>query len=200
MNEDVARLIERVPQKVHARYRDDVSFAQQFEQGVVHIVVDLKLEREADPFRVWIAHRSKAAARRGAHDLMMEIFDKDDNYAQARALIADMAIENVEGIKKGWMGRGVFQSFVSHEVLEMSPPFCWSTGKQAIDASVYRCQCLQNGLNNGAAPGHEAFRHATSADTLAIIRGLRWTVHPSGFFVEPLNNRVKLLDALIGPL
>ncbi|MBY0284324.1 MAG: hypothetical protein K2W81_10215 [Sphingomonas sp.] len=200
MCEDVARLVKGVPQKPNARYREDISFSQQFEQGLVHIVADFQIEGECHPLRVWIANRPQTADRCQAHDLSIEVFDEDNKRAHSRVLIADMAIENVEGINKGWMGRGVFQSFVSNRVLEISPPFWWPTGRESIDASVHRCQCTKNGLDDGTAPGHEVFRHVTSADTLTILQNLRWTVHPGGFLVEPSQNSVKLLDALIGPL
>lgn len=200
MTNSSSDLVKHGANKRPAIQRKNADFLERFSEGLFSLVVELRVDEKSDPIRVWLSCSPEARANPICHELVLQAIDNEDHAENSFDLIAGMAVENFDGIRKGRRGKGVFTSLITDRVMQVSPPFWWLTGKTAVERSTYRSQMLQNAVNGTSDVPSDLYRHSVGADLLAKLRGMAWSIHPGGFFVDPLDSGFKVIEALAGPV
>ncbi|WP_295640249.1 hypothetical protein, partial [Novosphingobium sp.] len=167
--------------------------------GTINVAVDLRVKEENENIRMWISHRTESHLRRATFDLMIKIADQESQTGGVRSVLADMAFENGDGISKGLLGRGIFQSLMFGTAPYISPPFWWPTGCSRVDRSVMTAHSAKYGLDSDLTMSDDLFRYAVGADFVSTIQGLGWNIDQSGIGIETLNDRIEVVDAFYGP-
>lgn len=176
------------------------SFVERFEKGLFSIAVDMRVDGESDPIRVWLSCSPEAHSNRIFHELMLQAIHDENQIEESFCLVARMAVESFDGIRKGHRGKGVFTSLINGRTLEISPPFWWLTGRAGIDRSTYRSQVLENGGDDRIDTRDDLYRHPMSPHLTAKLREMEWSIHQGGFFVDPLNSGIEVIEAFYGPV
>ena len=175
------------------------NFAESFVEGTLNIGIDLRLEEEGELVRGWIARRQKAIIRRSSYDLVVQVANQQGEPSKMRSVIADVAFESSEGISKGRLGSGIFQSLMFGNTPEIAPPFWWPTGSIQLDRAVNAAQFGEYAIDSSTAPNNDRFRYRISPYLLEIFRGLGWTVESRGLAIESLDERIEVIDVFYGP-
>lgn len=196
----VSHLIERVRQKRHACLREDSDFSVQFVEGVANLVIDLRIKKQDELIRVWVVHRAKPRLDGDQFKMPVHVLGEEDEPGEGVCFFADVGVENEDGIRKGFKGRGVFMSLSSQRILEISPPFWWITGYPPVDKSTRRRQCAEDSLNGKLGGRDSLYLYPTDANLWDAIRDIRLKVFPCGFTAEPSDDRLEVVDTFAGPL
>lgn len=193
-------LIDYASKERAAFQREGGTFVERFEKGLFSIAVQMRVEGETDPIRVWLSCLPEALANLTFEELELQAIRDEDQIEQSYGLIAGMAVENFDGIRKGHRGKGVFTSLINGRSFEVSPPFWWLTGKVGVDRSTFSSQMLKNIRDDRVYSCDDLYRHPVGSDLATRLRGMDWSVHPGGFFVDPLDSGVQIEEAIFGPL
>ncbi|MGE4430600.1 MAG: hypothetical protein AB7E05_07650 [Sphingobium sp.] len=196
---DVTCLVERVAKKRYTPLREDADLSVEFVKGVANLVIDFRIKNESDLIRVWVVLRPETSSIVPQMKMPVHVFGEEGKTGDCSIFLANVGIENSDGIQKGWKGRGVFQSLYSQNFLEISPPFWWLTGYPPVDASTKRRQCAKEGFNSFAGGANGLYQYQARAAFLGTIGFVRLNVFPWGFIAEPLDDRLEVVDAFTGP-
>jgi hypothetical protein len=59
---------------------------------------------------------------------------------------------------------------------------------------------LKNAGNYRVYARDDLYRHPVGARLAAKLCGMDWSIHPGGFYVDPLDSGLKVEEAIFGPL
>lgn len=196
---DFSCLVKDIPKKRYAPVREDSDLAVKFIEGVANLAIDFREKEKSDTFRVWVVIRSISDAVTGDLKMTAHVFGEEGKSGKCRTILADIGIENSDGIAKGFKGRGVFQSLHSQRIIELSPPFWWKTGYPAVDASSMHRQGSEDCLNSDTGTINDLYRHHTRPDLLDFIQSISLNIYPWGYTVNLPDSRLEIVDAFVGP-